>query len=128
MCAAAECLSPLARASILASTISAEQPILAGNSRESNPPVLPWQGSLPSHTSHLLPSPRVQAPRHWPTKNLAIVLAAAKHERIGSPKSETLDSSLLAKERPLHPPPSQLRGGGAGGEGQEGGSLKPHGL
>ena len=119
MCAAAECLSPFARASILASTISAEQPILARNSRESNPPVLPWQGSLPSHTSLLLPSPGVQAPRHWPTKNLAIVLAAAKPECVGSPKSGALNSSLLAKERPLHPPPSQLRGGGAGGEGQE---------
>lgn len=120
MCAAAECLSPLARASMLASTISAEQPILARNSRESNPLVLPWQGSLPSHTSLLLPSPGVQAPRHWQTKNLATVLAAAKHERVGSPKSETLNSSLLAKERPLHSPPTQLRGGGAGGEGQEG--------
>lgn len=57
-----KCLSPLARASMLASTISAEQPIqpeTPGNL----PPSPSLAGVSPLHPcSLLLPPPRVQAP------------------------------------------------------------------
>lgn len=55
MCAV-ECLSPLARASMLASTISAEQPILAENPRNLTPQSFLGRGlSLHIHPSAPLP-------------------------------------------------------------------------